>query len=299
MELRQLQHFLALAELGSFRLAGDRVHVTQQGMSKSIAQFEAQIGAKLFDRDGRSVRLTPVGELLLPYARTIAAELKQFDTDYDAFRGSRSGRLTVGATPTLLGDVIPDVLQTVHRQQPKLLLTVKSGDWDFLVDRLLQGEIDVVVCTEPVGIVDQDVTVEPLCKERNVVFSAREHPLATVRPSPRQLSQTPWISMIKLPRAEADLKRYFRAAHLEAPIPRIRTEVNAFAISWVERTDFLCALPSRAIASAIKENRVVALDVRLTESTWGLVIAYRRKATKTPGMVAFLESIRTALRVGP
>ena len=67
-----------MAELGSFRLAGERVHLTQQAVSKSIAQFEAKIGAKLFERDGRNLRLTPVGELLLPHSRTVTAELKHF-----------------------------------------------------------------------------------------------------------------------------------------------------------------------------------------------------------------------------
>ena len=164
MELRQLQHFLALAELGSFRLAGERVHLTQQAVSKSIAQFEARIGAPLFERDGRRVQLTPVGELLLPHARAVTAELKHFDDAYDAFRGARSGRLAIGSTPTLLGDVIPDVLQGLHRAKPRLVLAVISGDWDALRERLQRGEIDVVISTEPVGVIDEDVVDRALVR---------------------------------------------------------------------------------------------------------------------------------------
>jgi DNA-binding transcriptional LysR family regulator len=296
MELRQLQHFLALAELGSFRLAGERVHLTQQAVSKSIAQFEARIGAKLFERDGRSVRLTPVGELLLPHARAITAELKHFEDEHDAFRGARSGRLAVGSTPTLLGDVVPDVLKGIHRAQPRLVIAVLSGAWDSLLERLLRGEIDVVISTEPVGAVAEDVVLERLCPEFNVVLAAREHPLAHGRPTPRQLQRAAWIGIDRLPRAEVDLERYFRAAHLKPPIPRVRTEVSAFAISWVERSGFLCALPSRAAASAVKGGRVTTLEVRLTDPPWSLVAAYRRRAIRTPGMVAFLEALRAALR---
>ena len=73
MELRQLQHFLALADHRSFRLAGERVNLTQQAVSKSIAQLEKRVGARLFEREGRSVRLTPVGELLLPHAVSSSA----------------------------------------------------------------------------------------------------------------------------------------------------------------------------------------------------------------------------------
>lgn len=296
MELRQLQYFLALAELGSFRLAGERAHVTQQAVSKSIAQFEARIGAKLFERDGRSVRLTPVGELLLPHARAITAELKHFDDEHDAFRGSRSGRLAIGATPTLLGDVVPQVLRGLHRVQPRLVLKVVSGNWDTLLERLLRGEIDVVVSTEPVGIVVEDVAIEKLCDEYNVVIAARDHPLAGTRPTPRQLQRASWIGIDQLPRADADLQRYFKAARLKPPIPRIRTEVTAFARSWVESSDYLCVLPSRAVGQVVRGSGVTILDVPLTESSWSLVASYRRRATRTPGMLAFLEGIRAALR---
>jgi DNA-binding transcriptional LysR family regulator len=297
LELRQLQHFLALAELGSFRLAGEKVHLTQQAVSKSIAQFEARIGAPLFERDGRSVRLTPVGELLLPHARAITAELKHFEDEHDAFRGARSGRLAIGATPTLLGDVVPDVLKALHRAQPRVVLAVMSGNWDLLLERLLRGEIDVVLSTEPVGQVDEEVSVERLCREFNVVLAASGHALAGSRPTPRQLQRASWIGMDRLPRAEADLRRYFGEARLKPPIPRVRTEVNAFAIAWVERTDFLCALPSRAVASAVRAGSVTTLDVELSNPPWSLVAAYRRKAIRTPGMVAFLEGMRSALRV--
>jgi len=296
MELRQLQHFLALAELGSFRLASERVHVTQQAVSKSIAQLEARIGARLFERDGRSVRLTPVGELLLPHARQVTAELKHFEHEHDAYRGSRSGRLAIGSTPTLLGSVVPEVLRGLHRKHPRLVIAVMSGDWQVLSERLLRGELDVVVSTEPVGFVPEDVEVEKLCDEYNVVLAARDHPLVGTRPTPRQLHRSSWIGIDRLPRAEADLQRYFAAARLKAPIPRIRTEVTAFARAWVEASDYLCVLPSRAVARSMKRGNLTTLDVELTETPWSLVAAYRRRAIRTPAMVAFLDALRAALR---
>jgi len=295
VELRQLQHFLALAELGSFRLAGKQVHLTQQAVSKSISLFEARIGAKLFERGGRGIRLTPVGELLLPHARAITAELKHFDDEHDAFRGARSGRLSIGSTPTLLGDVIPGILSALQRDRPRLLLNVISGDWEALLERLRRGEIDVVIVAQPVGFVDEDVIVEPLCPESNVVIAAPSHPLTGTRPTPRQLQRAGWISLERYQRADADLQKYFRAAGLKPPIARVRTEVNAFAMAWVERSDCLCALPSRAVASAVREGRIATLDVTVTDPPWSLVAAYRRRAVRTPAMMAFLESLRNTL----
>ncbi|MBL8306927.1 MAG: LysR family transcriptional regulator [Rubrivivax sp.] len=295
MELRHLRHFLALAELGSFRLASERVHLTPQAVSKSIAQLEDRIGARLFERDGRGVHLTPIGELLLPHARAITAELRHFDDEHDAFRGARSGRLAIGCTPTLLGDVVPDVLQQLHVSQPQLVLAVVSGNWETLLERLLGGSIDLVISTEPVGVIDEDVVIEKLCDDANVVIAAPGHPLAAARPTPAELQQAEWIGIDRLPRAETDLHRYFKAMGLKPPIPRMRTEVNTFALAWVERTQALCALPSRAVAGAVRAGRVTTLDVRLTDPPWSLVAAWRRRAVRTRGMAAFLESLRSAL----
>ena len=66
-----------------------------------------------------------------------------FDDEHDAFKGARSGRLGIGSTPTLLGDVIPDVLKALHRSHPRLVLSVISGNWEALLDRLQRGEIDI------------------------------------------------------------------------------------------------------------------------------------------------------------
>jgi DNA-binding transcriptional LysR family regulator len=195
-----------------------------------------------------------------------------------------------------LGDVVPDVLKGLHRARPRLVLAVISGDWDALRERLQRGEIDVVISTEPVGVIDEDIVVEPLCEERHVVLAARDHPLVGTPPTPRQLHRASWVGIDRLPRAEADLRRYFEAARLKPPIPRVRTEVTAFAAAWVARTDHLCVLPGRAVTSAVRGGGVTTLEVRLSDPPWSLVAAYRRRAIRTPGMVAFLDGLRAALR---
>lgn len=296
MELRQLQHFLALADSGSFRRAGEQVSLTQQAVSKSIAQLEKRIGARLFERAGRTVRLTAVGDLLLPHARAITAELRHFDSEHDAVRGMRSGHLAVGSTPTLLGDVVPDVLARLHRAYPRVVLSVSTGNWDSLADRLLRGDLDVVLSTEPVGPVQDPVIVERLCAEYNVVIASPDHPFVRSPPTPRQLQRASWVAVERLPRAESDLRSYFDAARLKPPLASVRTEVNAFATAWVGRTDFVCALPSRAVARAVSAGEVAIVDVTLTNPAWSLVAGYRRSAPRTPAMLSFIDAMREAVR---
>jgi len=292
VELRQLQNFLALAEHRTFRAAADSVHLTQQAVSKSIAQLEARLGVPLFDRKGRTVTLTTFGQLLLPHARAVGAELRQFDDQLDAYRGTRASRVRIGASPTLLGDVVPEALRLLVEAQPRVAIVVQSANWDLLAPRLLAGDLDVVLATQPVAAVDERIAVEPLCSEYNVVLARAGHPLAGARPTARQLHRFPWVALSNLPRADDDLQRYFAAARLKVPVARVRTESNAFAISWLQRTDSLCALPSRAAAPDVAAGRVVVLDVDVTELRWNLVVAWRREGTQSSAVGAFLKYLR-------
>ena len=77
MELRHLEYFLAVAEEASFTRAAARVHVAQPGVSAQIRQLEQELGQPLFDRSGRTVRLTEVGQAVLPYARAALSTAPQ------------------------------------------------------------------------------------------------------------------------------------------------------------------------------------------------------------------------------
>jgi DNA-binding transcriptional LysR family regulator len=296
MELRQLLHFLALAEERSFRGAGERVHLTQQAVSKSIAQLEARLGVQLFERDGRNVTLTAFGELLRPHAQAVAAELRQFEDELDARLGVRAGRLRIGATPSTLGDIVPAALSRVEAAHPQLLVSVHTADWDSLARRLLRGEIDIVLSTEPTDPVDELIVAERLCPARIVVLAARDHPLAAVAaPAAARLLEHPWIEIVNLPRAEQDVREFFAATGLEPPVARTRAESAQFAIAWLERSDALCAMSDRAAVRDIEAGRVVALDVRLSTRPWHLVAARRRRASQSPAALAFMAAVRAVV----
>ena len=76
MDLASLNTFIAIAELGSFSLAGEKLHITQPAVSKRLSTLEDQLGARLFDRLGRDIKLTQAGEALLPRAYRIVNELE-------------------------------------------------------------------------------------------------------------------------------------------------------------------------------------------------------------------------------
>jgi len=124
MELHQLRYFCAVAETGSFSRAAEQSHVSQPSLSQQIMKLEDELGARLFDRLGRSVRITDVGKTFLPRARSVLRELEVAKGDVVERKDSISGLVTVGVIPTVAPYFLPSRLTSFSRKFPQALLSV-------------------------------------------------------------------------------------------------------------------------------------------------------------------------------
>ena len=110
MELHQLRYFCAVAEAGSFSRAAEQSHVSQPSLSQQIMKLEDELGARLFDRLGRSVRLTEAGQTFLPRARAVLRELEAARGDVVEQKDSVGGSVTIGVIPTVAPYFLPQRL---------------------------------------------------------------------------------------------------------------------------------------------------------------------------------------------
>src|SRR5882762_2260685 len=101
MELHQLRYFCAVADTGSFSRAAEKCHVSQPSLSQQILKLESELGGRLFDRLGRSVRLTDLGEAFLPRARSVLHELSSAKDELTERLQSEAGPVVIGAIPTI------------------------------------------------------------------------------------------------------------------------------------------------------------------------------------------------------
>ncbi len=148
-DIRQLQYFLAVADELNFTRAAERLDVVQQSLSTAIAQLEALLGIKLFERTTRSVTLTAEGAAWLPYAReALAAADRAAEAAQDLAAG-RAGRLRVGLAATAGLDVTPRLLRAFAERFPRVELAIQHFDFGDpaggLRERLQQGPRDVRV----------------------------------------------------------------------------------------------------------------------------------------------------------
>lgn len=291
MELRQLTHFLAVSETMNFHAAAERLHLTTQAVSKSVRQLETSLGVKLFDRNTRSVALTPFGRLLLPHAQAIQSETRQFKHSLETALGAHTGIVRLGATPTALTQLVPEALEKLLEDRPTLRIEIERGDFEHLTAPLLMGDLDLIVSTAPTDPVDSLIAIEPLLDDSNVIVCAASHALLNQKATLADLAAQKWITL-KFPRGDDDLSTLFAASGQPPPQANLETTAVDFAIDWVARSDYLSILPAQIAAVAVADGRLAVLDLLEPTNTWPIVLAYRRTATRSPAALALIAMLK-------
>jgi DNA-binding transcriptional LysR family regulator len=297
MELRQLQHFLAVVEEGNFHRAAEKVHLTQQAVSKSIAQLETNLGVRLLDRDRQSVDLSPFGELLLPHARTVDAEIRRFQDNLATMLGTKTGIVRVGATPTMLNQLLPKAVMKLHANRPQIRIHVESGDFERLAGSLLRGELDMVLSTEPSEQTDELIAIERLCEDHNIVVARPSHPLTKVRAvKAKDLASYSWVEISNFPKAAQDYKSLFATDKVKPPHPTLSTTAVVFALNWLVQSDALCLLPKQLVTRELEAKYLIEVSTQLKARSWPLVVAYRRNATRSPATLALIDAAKSVAK---
>lgn len=177
MDTQSLNVFTAVAEHGSFSIAAERLFLTQPAISKRIAQLEQQLGARLFDRVGRRIRLTEAGRALLPRARQVLLDLEDMSREISNLTGQVAGTLRIGTSHHIGLHRLPPVLRRFSRDYPQVKLDIDFIDSEEAWEAVLHGDLEMGVVTLPPQpdprLHSQVVWDDPL-----VFMCAPEHPLA-------------------------------------------------------------------------------------------------------------------------
>ena len=194
MEIHQLTYFVAVAETGGFSRAASRCNVAQPSLSQQIIKLERELGQQLFDRLGRTVALTEAGQVLLPRARSILAELQDIKRGLSQEIDEGHGHLAVGFIPTIAPFLLPGVIKQFTERFPQAELSVYEDLTTALTHDLISGKLDVGIMSLPISnklIVTLELFTEPL-----LVASSRHHELITKASiKVKELEHFPFIAL--------------------------------------------------------------------------------------------------------
>ncbi|MER7552661.1 LysR family transcriptional regulator [Streptomyces anulatus] len=284
MELQQMRYVIAVAETNNFTRAAQRCLVVQSALSHQIARLEKELGARLFERTSRRVRLTEAGAAFLPAARQCLEAAERAAAEVAAAVGEVRGRLTVGLIPTVAAVDLPSVLKDFHRRHPKARVSLGVGASEDLVEQVRKGEIEVAFLGVPVTARPRGVHARELARERLVAVVSPTHPLAGE--SSVDLHRLASEVFVDLPaktagRAQSDLA--FAAAGL--------TREVAFEVT---NADYLARLVGAGLGVALLPPTYVAgltgvTTIEVTDAPARVEYVVWGRESRTPAAAAFLQ----------
>ena len=151
LRLQQLAIFIKVIESGSVLAASRELAMTQPAISKSIQDLEGQMGAPLFERSKKGMRLTDFGKIFENHAKVILSQLRYLSEDLNAFKTGAAGHIVVGTLIAASGTILPRAIGNLRRIAPDVVVTVKVGANSTLYPMLLKGDVDIVL-----GILPED-----------------------------------------------------------------------------------------------------------------------------------------------
>jgi LysR family hydrogen peroxide-inducible transcriptional activator len=177
MELEQLRHFLKVAETGNFTRAAEAVGLSQPALSRSIARLEEELGQPVFERQTRQVTLTDAGRSLHARAQQIVALAD--DAKAEICDDGQTGRIRVGAIPTIAPFFLPEFLRDLCRRFPRATVIVEEETTGDLLHKLADGVIDLALLVRPVEA--KYLQMEDLFEEELLLVMSSDHPLRDKR----------------------------------------------------------------------------------------------------------------------
>lgn len=199
LSTRALRAFLALVELRNFTRAAQATHLSQPAFSALIRSLEDAVGTRLFDRNTRSVQLTPEGRLFEPSARQLLADASRALADLADHVERRKGRVHVAALPSLAAGWLPALFAEYRAAWPGVTIALSDLLSDACIDLVRGGQADFALAAAGLrGSDAAELHTRVLGSERFHLVCRADHPLATApRLTLRQLAPWPFIHMTR------------------------------------------------------------------------------------------------------
>lgn len=287
MDLRNLELFLHLADSLHFGKSADAMAVSPSTLSRAIQRLEQETGCVLFERDNRSVRLTPAGDKLREFGGALLQEWRQLKQELKRSDEPLQGRLRVFCSVTASYFLLPEVLERFRRRYPQLEIKLETGDPAQALEKVLSDEADMAIAARPDAL-PAKLHFTSLRKVP-LVFIAPRNPLPASRWWQEELdwSQVPMIlSSHGVARKRAD--QWFRNRGIS---PNIYAEVagNEAIVSMVALGFGVGQVPEAVLDHSPMRDKVRILEVRPAMKPFDVGLCLQKRRLDEPLIRAFLE----------
>ncbi len=294
MELRQLRHFLEVVRRSSFGEAAAAVSLSQPAISKSIKTLEDSLRVQLVERTPSGVFPTPYGKVLFDYAQLIDNEIRRAEDEIAALRGSGRGIVRVGAGPSIIRNLLPDIVAGFGRRRGDVDVTIRQGSKEELFLNLRRGDIDIMISTINENDQSADLSHRIILHDHIDIVASAQHPLAEKeRVELADLVPYRWVIPGTSEPERQYLQQLFGSAGLPMPKAIVQTMSLGFLSEFLPGTTYL-SYSSRRLGGTKSGAAIVPLAIDLKEWSRPVGITTRSNSVILPAVRVFVEELDKA-----
>jgi LysR family transcriptional activator of glutamate synthase operon len=180
VELRQIQYFIEVAKREHVTEAAHALHVAQSAVSRQIVNLEAELGVDLFIREGRNVKLTPIGALFLEQMEQAMKLIDNAKLEVEEFLDPEKGTIRIGFPSSLAAYTLPTAISAFRERYPNVKFQLNQGSYPYLIDGVIKGDFNLALLG-PVPKKIKKIKGRTLFTENIVALLPHTHPLASQR----------------------------------------------------------------------------------------------------------------------
>ncbi len=289
MDFDQLITFLEVARQSSFSRAGEKVFRSQSAVSAQIRQLEQEYGDRLLDRSGKTVKLTPAGQVFYDYAQRLKNLRDESLMAVADHSGTPRGTLKVGANEATCLYVLPEVFAEYCRRYPQVQINIYRNFSYKITEKLENGAVDVAVLTLPVQ--NPSLKIYPIFRDRLMLMVHPKSPLAKHKTvAVRDIVKQPLL-FPKTGHTRRILDKLFRPFSSEL---QIRMELPSIGMikSFVAANLGASLISASFARDEVESGRVKLVDIEDADLFRELGLAYRRDRTLSVATTAFINLLR-------
>lgn len=288
MDFRDLKYFAAIADEGHLGRAAERLFRTQPALTKCIDRLEDELGAKLFERAGRGLRLTAVGQVLLARTRQMSMMMEETAREIGDCAKGLEGHIRLGCAPTIAEHQLPRICRDLLAEAGKVTLDLKVSMNDVLLDMLRAGELDLVL--GPLTQADDSLISEEIIQDEMVVMASSNHEIFKRKITMRSLLEYSWVLPARTVASRKWLDDVFDRHHLPRPTVQITPTVINMILPLIEETGLLGFASKLNLQTGRAQLKEVPLPQTTMRRRMGL--SYARDSYLPPAAHRLIALIR-------
>jgi DNA-binding transcriptional LysR family regulator len=293
LKTRQLLLLVHLDDHRCVLRAAESAGMTQPAASKLLREIEIAMDARLFERHARGIVPTAYGEICVRHARLALLEMNQAQDEVVALKAGQTGKVTVGTVLSPGTSLVPITVARLKQQYPSMIISIELDSSKPLVDKLLQGQLDILIARVLDWHNMDELSFEPLADERHAVIAGRGHPLSGKRNLRLEdLVDQAWVLPPPGSLVRDRLVSVFTDRGLKLPQNLVQTNSHPVITSLLRMSNMIAPLSREAVQPECDRGDLTVLmeDIGLMIGNFGIVTRGRHRLS--PGARIMVDALR-------